>query len=300
MKKTNGGEMKDNQLQKVNRGGKVVFDELKHGEDESGEYWSARELQKALGYSSWQKFELLINKARTSYKKSMVANYYDINEHFSQVVKMVEIGSGAVRHLKDYCLSRYACYLIAQNGDPSKEPIALAQAYFNIQTFRQEFNDQMEKDRARLERKKEFAESDKRLSENIAEMGVSPRGIAEIKDSGNKVFFGGNDAKDMAKKLGTGKKPWANKASNVVLAGKALANELTSESIERRGVGNGGVDEIKEVNDDNNRAVRETIHNQQGLYPEDYPPAEDTDNVERRLASNNKGILEEKYGYEDI
>ena len=281
-----------NQLQKVEDKEKDVFDGLRHDGEGKKEYWSARELQKALGYSSWQRFEALIERAITSFKTSEVSVYYDINDHFSQVVKMVATGSGAERAINDYELSRYACYLIAQNGDPSKRPIALAQAYFNIQTFKQELNEQMVKDQARLDRRQEFSESDKRLSENIMEMGVSARGVATIKDSGNKIFFGGNSAKEMSERFGTGKKPWANRASNVVLAGKTLANELTSSSIEYRGVGIGGVDEIKEVNNDNNRAVRETIYNQQGLYPEDFPPAEDTEKIKRRVGENKRKMLD--------
>ena len=269
-----------------------VFENLKYQDNEGRDYWSARDLQKVLGYTKWENFNLAIERAKKSFETSVMKKYYDIKFHFLKVRKMIKTGKGAAREVDDYQLSRYACYLIAQNGDPSKEPIALAQAYFNIQTFRQEFNDQMEKDRARLERRKEFTESDKRLSENIAEMGISARGISQVKDSGNRVFFGGKSAKEMAVVLGAGKKPWANKASNVVLAGKTLANELTSESIERRGVGNGGVDEIKDVNDDNNRAVRETIYNQQGLYPEEFPPAEDTDKVQMRLVDNEREMLE--------
>ena len=291
--------MKNNQLQKVENSGR--FDLLRHSDDGSGEYWSARELQKALGYSSWQKFEVLINKAKTSFRKSTANQYYDINYHFNQVVKMIKTGKGAERAVDDYLLSRYACYLIAQNGDPSKLPIARAQAYFNIQTFRQEMSDQIEKDRARLDRRQEFSESDKRLTENIMEMGVSARGVADIKDSGNKAFFGGNSAKEMAEKLGTGKKPWANRASNVVLAGKTLANELTSSSIEYRGAGMGGFDEIKDINDDNNKAVRDTIYNQRGLYPEEFPPAEDTDAIRRRIDKKEQKMLEDdNNGDEDI
>lgn len=291
MEENGGRKMKNNQLERTNRNQNVVFDELKKSDGEK-EFWSARDLQKVFGYLRWDTFCQAVGRAKKSFKTSGAGNYYDINDHFRKVRKMVRTGSGAERGVDDYQLSKYACYLIAQNGDPSKEPIALAQSYFNIQTFRQEFNDQMERDRARLERRKEFTESDKRLSENIAEMGISARGIATIKDSGNKVFFGGNDAKGMAKKLGTGKKPWPNRASNVVLAGKTLANELTSSSIEYRGVGAGGVDEIKEVNDDNNQAVRDTIYNQQGLYPEEFPPAEDTDKVQRRLTDNEVKMLE--------
>lgn len=184
--------MENNKLQVTSLNRNRVFEDLK-SKDEGGEYWYARDLQKTFGYLRWDTFCQAIERAKKSFKTSTTGNYYEINDHFRKVRKMVQTGSGAERAVDDYKLSRYACYLIAQNGDPSKEPIALAQAYFNIQTFRQEFNDQMEKDRARLERRKEFTESDKRLSKNIAEMGISSRGI-------------------------------------VVLAGKTLANELASVS----------------------------------------------------------------------
>ena len=281
----------NNSIQVTNLNQNRVFEDLKK-KDEKGEYWTARDLQKVLGYLRWDTFCQAIERAKKSFRTSVAGNYYDINDHFRKVRKMIRTGKGAERKVDDYQLSRYACYLVAQNGDPSKEPIALAQAYFNIQTFRQEASDQMAKDRERLERRKEFTESDKRLSENIAEMGISARGIAEVKDSGNRVFFGGNNAKDMAQRLGTGKRSWANKASNVVLAGKTLANELTSSSIEYRGVGAGGVDEIREVNDDNNQAVRETIYNQQGIYPEEFPPAEDTEKIRRRIVASDRKMLE--------
>ena len=192
--------MNDNQ----NKNNTLAFGALKHRED-GMEYWSARELQKALGYASWQKFENVIKGAKRSFKNSKISTYYDINDHFNQVVKMISTGKGAEREVKDYMLSRYACYLIAQNGDPTKRPIALAQAYFNVQTMRQEEDDRATKDRIRLDRRNDFSESDKRLSGTIAEMGITSHGIATIKDSGNKVFFGGNSSKDMAKKLGTGR-----------------------------------------------------------------------------------------------
>lgn len=267
------------------------FEKICHS-DENGDFWYARELQGVLGYRNWRNFELAIERAKVSFKRENANN--KIENHFGQVSKMVQAGSGVERSIIDYKLSRYACYLIAQNGDPTKRPIALAQAYFAIQTRRQEINDQMAKDRARLERRREFSESDKRLSETITETGVSVKGIGYIKDSGNKVFFGGNSSKDMAKKLGTGKKSWANKASNVVLAGKTLANELTSSSIEYRGVGRGGADEIKDVNDDNNRAVRDTIRNQQGLFPEEFPPEEDTEKIKRRVGRNERKLIDEE------
>ena len=170
----------NNKLQKLNNTENDVFGRLKRDDGESGEYWSARELQGVLGYTRWENFCQAILRAKKSFDTSFMVSSNNINDHFRKVRKMIETGKGAEREVDDYRLSKYTCYLIAQNGDQSKRLIALAQAYFNIQTFRQEFDDQMEKDRARLERRREFTESDKRLSENIAEMGISARGIAEM------------------------------------------------------------------------------------------------------------------------
>lgn len=263
--------MRDNQL--------IPFDKIKQTTN-NREYWSARELRKILGYTRWDGFMDVINKAKTSFNKARITENEDINNHFRQVVKMVKIGSGSVRETLDYQLSRYACYLIAQNSDPRKRPVALAQAYFNIQTRRQELSDAEQKDINRLNLRKDFAKSDKRLSSSVLNSGVSGQGLAIIKSSGDKAFFGGYDTRQMKQKLGTGTKPWANRGHNVVLAGKTLANEMTSTSIEERGLS--GMQNIKSHNEDNNRAVRETIHRQQGMNPEDYPAAEDTEKIKKR------------------
>ena len=191
--------MRDNQL--------IPFDKIKQTTN-NREYWSARELRKILGYTRWDGFMDVINKAKTSFNKARITENEDINNHFRQVVKMVKIGSGSVRETLDYQLSRYACYLIAQNSDPRKRPVALAQAYFNIQTRRQELSDAEQKDINRLNLRKDFAKTDKR--------GLS------------------------------------------------------------------GMQNIKSHNEDNNRAVRETIHRQQGMNPEDYPAAEDTEKIKKR------------------
>lgn len=266
--------------------GLTIFDSIKQQLPNQEAFWSARELQKILGYGSWDKFENVIERAKKSFSASKISKKHNINDHFSQVVKMVSTGSGTKRGIPDYHLSRYACYLVAQNGDPRKEAIAYAQSYFNIQTFRQEKSDAESKDFQRLERRKEFSESDKKLSADIMEAGVSPQGMARIKASGNKVFFGGKTSKDMQKKLGTGSRPWADKASNVVLAGKTFANELTSAGIRYNGIS--GAPNIEKANNSNNKAVRDTIRNQSGLYPEDFPPEEDTKKIERRINKNKK------------
>lgn len=265
----------------------INFDNLKQNE-EGRVFWSARELQKVFGYERWENFEALINRAKVSFETSKSTKEYDINYHFRKVTKMIGIGKGGKRELPDYRLSKYACYLVAQNGDPSKAPIAQAQAYFNVQTLRQEQFYSLESDIQRLERRKEFSESDKKLSGDIIETGVSPRGLASIKASGNKVYFGGKTSKEMQERLGTGSRPWADKASNVVLAGKTFANELTSASIRYNGVST--APEITKVNDSNNQAVRDTIYNQQGVFPEDFPPEEDIKKIERRVSRASRDV----------
>lgn len=126
-----------------------IFDDIRH-DDTNREFWSARELQKILGYASWGKFQNAINRAKKSFEASKITKYYNINDHFRQVGKLIRAGKGAERTVVDFELSKYACYLIAQNGDPDKPEIAQAQAYFNIQTFRQEQFQSMSDEEKRL------------------------------------------------------------------------------------------------------------------------------------------------------
>lgn len=274
-------------LAKANR---ETFESIKHI-DERGEFWYARELMEALDYTNWRTFQKLIIRTGFSLQNAGVTEA----EHIEHLLKPFRSGA---QHSKegetdDYRLSRYACYVLAQNGNPTIKPkIAAAQSYFAIQTRRQELSDQQQSDATRLARRQELTDSDKRLSTSIIDSGVSTRGLAIIKDEGNKVFFGGKSSKEMKAKLKTGQKPWANRAHNVVLAGKTLANEMTVSSIEERGVF--GYDNIKNSNNSNNQAVRETIHRQQGLNPEDFPPAEDTEKIKRRLVHTEKKKLSKK------
>lgn len=265
-----------------------IFESIKH-EDERGEYWLGRELGEALGYTNWKSFNKVIHRAKISAAKSGFA----VDNQFEQVFKVVYVGynNATPQNVPDVRLTRYACYVIAQNGNPTIKPVvAEAQSYFAVQTRRQEIADQYADDMARLARRQEFSESDKRLSANIMEAGVSPRGLASIKNEGDKSFFGGNSNKQVKEKLGTGGKPWANRAHNVVLAGKTLANEMTAANIENYGIT--AYPDIMNDNNDNNDAVRKTIHDQQGMYPEEFPPAEDTELIKKRLLRRDQGILE--------
>ena len=263
-----------------------TFESIKHV-DGSGEFWYARELGEALGYSSWDGFKPVVERAKISVASTGMA----VENHFRHVSNLVSIGYGNPRSVDDIRLERYACYVIAQNGNAAKKPkIAEAQSYFAVQTRRQELADQHQYDMARLARRQEFSESDKRLSANIMETGISPRGLAQIKNEGDKSFFGGKSSKKIKDRLGTGGKPWANKAHNVVLAGKTLANEMTAANIENFGVSS--FEGVLNDNNDNNSAVRKTIREQQGMNPEEFSPAEDTEAIKKRVAKHDRGLIE--------
>lgn len=278
-------------MNEIEKRSKNIFEDIKH-KDERGEYWYARELMVALEYTNWRSFREVIARAREATRQSGAKAEY----HFDEVLKMVSMGVGGTteRGIEDVKLTRFACYMIAQNGNPVKKPrIAEAQSYFAIQTRRQEIDDGRRRDLTRLARRREFSESDKRLSTSVMEAGVATRGLANIKNEGDKAFFGGKTSKEMREKLGTGSRPWANRAHNVVLAGKTLANEMTSANIENFGIV--GYENILESNKDNNEAVRKTIREQQGLSPEDFPPAEDTEKISNRLKKGEEDdLLENK------
>lgn len=258
-----------------------IFESIKH-EDKQGEFWYARELQGVLEYAKWDSFRKVVERAKIALHTTGVP----VENHFSHVGKMVSIGYGNSNNIGDIRLTRLACYLIAQNGNPTKKPrVAEAQNYFATQTRKQEIAEKYHQDMDRLARRREFSESDKRLSSSIMEAGISPRGLAIIKSDGDKSFFGGKTNKQMKRKLNTGSKPWANKAHNVVLAGKTLANEMTAANIENYGISS--YDSILHDNNDNNDAVRTTIRNQQGMNPEDFPAAEDTEKIQRRIENQS-------------
>lgn len=265
-----------------------IFEAIKHV-DELGEYWLARELMGALGYTNWRSFRDVICRGKISVEKAGIG----VENHFEDMLKVVLVGynNSTEQEIADVRLTRYACYIIAQNGNSAKKPrIAEAQTYFAVQTRRQELSDQYHRDMARLARRQEYSESDKRLSTSIMEAGVSARGLATIKNEGDKSFFGGKSNKSMKSTLGTGDKPWANRAHNVVLAGKTLANEMTTSSIENRGVST--YPDILDNNSGNNRAVRQTILEQQGMAPEEFAAAEDTEKIKKRVQHSDNKLLE--------
>ena len=260
------------------------LEKIKH-QDGNSEFWSARELQVALGYSSWERFQNVINKAKKSFESSSITSSQNINDHFRQVVKMVQIGSGAKKEVDDYELSRYACYLIAQNGDPRKPAIAFAQSYFAIQTRRQEISDLEERQRARLEAREKYTESDKKLSTIVERRNVSPKELATIKSNGDRVLFGGNNTRQMKEKLGlkpNSSKPLADVLPTIALTAKQLANEMTYVNTERNNLK--GFSPINQEHKENNQTIRSSL-GKRGIKLEDLPPEPDIKLIQKQTQS---------------
>jgi DNA-damage-inducible protein D len=274
----------------IEKAAKSLFDSIKHVDEKGDDYWLGRELGEALGYANWDRFEKVITRAKVSITESG----QDVENHFHHVVKMVSIGYGNERSINDIRLTRYACYIIAQNGNAAKKPnIALAQAYFAYQTRKQELAEQRRNDIERLVARHKFTESDRNVTDMILEKEMSPTGLARIKSSGDKAMFGGKGSKQIKKQYGITNQnsSWANRAPNVVLAAKSLANEMTTAKLASLPIDT--FEDIKNENDENNVEVRKAL-GERGIVPEDLPPAEDTDKVLKRVQETSKLIPPEK------
>ena len=262
---------------------KLAFDEIVHMTDEGVEYWYAREIQSALGYLKWDKFQNVIEKAKSACKSSGNS----VQDHFLQTGKMVSIGSGAERKIEDIMLTRYACYLVAMNGDSSKSEIAFAQTYFALQTRKQELLEQRLADMNRLQLREQLKTSEKRLSQNIYERGVDDKGFGRIRSKGDQALFGGNTTEDMNRKYGITSGPLADYLPPVTVAAKNLATEMTNLNIEDKDLR--GEDTITAEHVQNNESVRGMLK-QRGITPEKLKPAEDIKKVARRFKSEEKKL----------
>ncbi len=252
------------------------------------ECWSARELQRHLGYSEWRNFVKVIEKAKISCQNANGS----INDHFVELNKMVDLGSGAQRSLDDIALSRYACYLIAQNGDPAKNEIAFAQTYFAVQTRKQEVIEKRLLDIARVKARVKLTESEKKLSGIIYERGVDDKGFALIRSQGDKALFGGFSTQDMKKKLSVpAGRPLADFLPTLTIKAKDFATELTSHNVLEKDLK--GEPSISKEHVDNNLAVRKML-GKRGVRPEALPPSEDVKKVSRRLDGEEKKILKDE------
>ena len=266
---------------------KEKFDSIINTEEkENIEFWYARDLQIQLGYKRWENFIETIKKAMQSCENAGI----EVDNHFREVTKMVKIGSGAKRKLQDYMLTRYACYLIAQNGDSKKEEIAFAQTYFAVQTRKQEIIEDRIKLMNRLEARKKLKESEKQLSKNIYERGVDDLGFARIRSKGDSALFGGLNTMQMKEKYGVKEnRPLADFLPTLTIAAKNLATEMTNYNVTEKDMY--GEENITDEHVDNNLSVRNML-NKRGIKPENLKPAEDLKKLERRVKSENKKIAD--------
>lgn len=268
---------------------KTSFDAIAsyiEGEDgkEKVEVWFARDLQPLLGYARWENFQVAINRAVESCKTQGGS----IDDHFREVTKMVTLGSGATREVQDYMLTRYACYLIAQNGDPRKEQIAFAQSYFAVQTRKAELIEERLNHISRLETRERLRSSEKQLSQNIYERGVDEKGFGRIRSKGDTALFGGHTTEDMKQRLGIkGTRPLADFLPTLTIAAKNLATEMTNYNVEKADLY--GENSITREHIQNNRSVREML-GKRGIKPEELPAAEDIKKLERRVAAEEKKL----------
>ena len=257
-------------------------------EQDAVEYWLARELQGLLGYSDWRNFLNAVEKAKESCKTTGEA----VLDHFVDVTKMVQIGSGAERKQDDIMLTRYACYLIAQNGDPKKEQIAFAQSYFAIQTRKQELLEERIRLNERLQAREKLAATETELSKNIYERGVDNKGFANIRSKGDWALFGGLNTSNMKKKLGIPEnRPLADFLPTITITAKQLATEITNFNVKQHDLT--GEARITNEHVKNNLDVRGLL-GKSGIKPEQLLAEEDIKKLERRVKSADKGIEKKK------
>ncbi|MCZ2084501.1 MAG: DNA damage-inducible protein D [Flavobacteriales bacterium] len=273
--------MKSEEIQQLFVQFEAVASEL-----EGVECWSAREVQFLLGYSKWENFEKVIQKAKDACKNAGEV----VENHFPDVRKMVEIGSEAERAISDIALTRYACYLIAQNGDSRKEQIAFAQNYFAVQTRRAETVEQRLLEYERIKAREKLSQTEKQLSGILYERGVDSQGFAIIRSKGDQALFRLSTLM-LKKKMGMPiNRPVADFLPTISIKAKDLAAEMTGLNVQNKDLK--GQTKIEKEHIDNNIAVRDML-TKRGIVPENLPPAEDVKKLQRKMNSDEKNLLKE-------
>jgi DNA-damage-inducible protein D len=248
------------------------------------EYWLARDVQHLLGYAEWRNFGLVVSKAKTACEVSG----HRVGDHFVDVNKMVQLGSGSQRDIDDIVLTRYACYLIAQNGDPRKPEIAFAQTYFAVQTRRAELIEQRLLEAERVQARRKLSATEKELSLVIYEQTGGNQDFALIRSKGDQALFGKSTQAMKAQWQVPDSRPLADFAPTILLKAKDFATEITIFNARQHQMDSERAISSEHIT--NNQAVRNTLL-QRGIRPESLPPAEDVKKVERRIQSDDKKAL---------